>query len=134
MNESLRIAVAVLLGLVVTVGLSAATDFLMARLGIFPADGDAMNSQRLLVLASVYRAIFGVVGAFVASIVAREKFMRAVLILGVVGMVAGLVGIFAMWREWNGATGWYPISLAVLAIPYCLIGGRLYARYKSVKS
>ena len=134
MNPAVRIAIAVFVGLVVTAALSIATDVLMVSLGIFPKDGDVMNNQRLLVLASAYRAVFSILGAFASSVVAREGFRRAVLILGGIAMFLAVLGIFAMWNKWNASTAWYPFSLAVLAIPYCLIGGKLYERYASAKS
>jgi hypothetical protein len=134
MIPPVRIAIAAFIGLIVTAALSIATDMLMIALGIFPKDGDVMTSQGLLVLASAYRAVFSILGAFVAAAIAGAHFMSAVRVLGGVATVLAVFGIFAMWRKWNGPTAWYPISLAVLAIPYCLIGGKLYGRYKSVKS
>jgi len=42
-----------------------------------------------------------------------------------VGVVLGLVGVVATWNKGLGPR-WYPISLAVLAIPQCWAGGRIY--------
>jgi len=134
MIPPVRIAVAVFVGLVVTAVLSIGTDIVMGVLGIFPRDGNIMTSQGLLLLASSYRAVFSILGAFVASLIARESCRPAVLILGGIAMFMGLIGMLVMWDKWTGATAWYPISLAVLAIPYCWIGGRLSARYQSLKS
>ena len=130
MIPPVRIAIAVFVGLVVTAALSIATDLLMVSLGVFPKDGDIMMNQGLLVLASAYRALFSILGAFVACLVAKHYFRRAVLILGGIAAVLAVLGIFAMWNRWNASTAWYPISLAVLAIPYCLLGGKLYERFK----
>ena len=47
------------------------------------------------------------------------------MILGVVGTVLGLVGVVATWNQGLGPR-WYPILLAVLAIPQCWLGGKLY--------
>jgi hypothetical protein len=129
-----RIALAVFIGFVVTTALSIGTDIALVLAGISPQSGDIMSSQSRLLFASSYRAVFGVLGAFAAATVANIHYKRAVLALGIVGTLLAVVGIFAQWDHWNRATAWYPISLAVLAIPYCLIGGRLYERYKSVKS
>ena len=40
-------------------------------------------------------------------------------------MVLGLVGVVATWNLGLGPR-WYPIALAVLAIPQCWVGGKLY--------
>jgi len=36
-------------------------------------------------------------------------------------------GVVAMWNLALGPR-WYPIALAVLALPQCWVGGKLYAR------
>lgn len=46
---------------------------------------------------------------------------------GVVGVVLGLIGVFATWNAGLGPR-WYPVSLAVLARPQCWLGGKLYER------
>jgi hypothetical protein len=128
-----RIALAVFIGFVVTTALSIGTDIVLVLAGISPQSGDIMSSQPRLLFASTYRAVFGVLGAFVTAMVANLYYKRAVLALGVVGTLLGVIGIFAQWDKWNRATAWYPILLAVLAIPSCWIGGKLYERYKTVQ-
>jgi hypothetical protein len=129
-----RIALAVFIGFVVSTALSIGTDIFLVFVGISPQSGDIMTSQPRLLFASTYRAVFGVLGAFVTAMVANIHYMRAVLALGIVATLLSVIGIFAQWATWNRATAWYPISLAILAIPYCWVGGKLYERYKSVKS
>jgi hypothetical protein len=51
--------------------------------------------------------------------------MKHAMILVVVGTVLGLVGVVATWNRGLGPA-LYPIALAVLAIPQCWAGGRLY--------
>ena len=126
-----RIALAVFIGFVITTALSIGTDILLVVIGITPKGGDIMTSQALLLLASTYRAAFGVFGAFVTAVIASVHHKRAVMALGLIVTLLGVVGIFVQWDKWNQATAWYPISLAVLALPYCLIGGKLYERIKS---
>ena len=133
MDDAPRIALAVFIGFVVTTALSIGTDIVLVLAGISPQSGDIMSSQPRLLFASVYRAVFGVLGAFVTALVATVHYKRAVLALGIVATLLGVLGIFAQWDKWSRATAWYPISLAVLAIPYCLIGGKLYERYKIAK-
>ena len=134
MDSVPRIAVAVFIGLVITAALSIGTDLLFVAAGVYPKDGDLMSNQRLLLLAWSYRAIFSILGAFVAALVAKDHFKRAVVTLGLIATLLGVMGIFVMWNKWDRTTGWYPISLALLALPYCLIGGELYKRSQSTKS
>jgi len=51
--------------------------------------------------------------------------MKHAMILGIVGTVLGVVGVVATWNRGLGPR-WYPIALAVLAIPQCWVGGRIY--------
>jgi hypothetical protein len=51
--------------------------------------------------------------------------MNHALILGVVGVVLAIAGIVATWNLGLGPR-WYPISLAVLALPQCWVGGRIF--------
>jgi len=51
--------------------------------------------------------------------------MKHALILGVVGTALGLVGVVTTWNLGLGPR-WYAIALAVLAIPQCWVGGRLF--------
>ena len=69
MDSVPRIAVAVFIGLVITAALSIGTDLLFVAAGVYPKDGDLMSNQRLLLLAWSYRAIFSILGAFVAALV-----------------------------------------------------------------
>jgi hypothetical protein len=51
--------------------------------------------------------------------------MKHALILGVVGTVLGIVGLVATWNL-NLGPRWYPVALAVLAIPQCWLGGQIH--------
>src|SRR2546428_392951 len=55
------------------------------------------------------------------------KLMKHALILGVVGTLLGAAGAAATWGKGMGPA-WYPVSLAVLALPQCWVGGKLYER------
>ena len=49
------------------------------------------------------------------------------MMLGIIGTVLGLVGVVATWNL-NLGPRWYPISLAVLAIPECWAGAKIRER------
>jgi hypothetical protein len=79
----------------------------------------------LALLATSYRIVISVAGAWLTARLAPANPMKHALILGVVGTILGLVGLIATWNAGLGPR-WYPIALAVLAIPQCWAGGRLY--------
>lgn len=81
----------------------------------------------LAVLASSYRLVISIAGAWLTAKLAPANPLKHALILGGVGTLLGLVGVVATWNLDLGPR-WYPISLAVLAVPQCWFGGWLYAR------
>jgi len=79
----------------------------------------------LALLVTAYRIVISVAGAWLPARLAPDKPMKHAMILGVVGLVLGLVGIVATWNLALGPR-WYPVALAVLAIPQCWAGGKLF--------
>jgi hypothetical protein len=47
------------------------------------------------------------------------------MILGFIGTVLGFLGVVLTWNAGLGPR-WYPVALAVLAIPQCWLGGSIY--------
>jgi hypothetical protein len=130
-----RLIIAIIAGLLVGIILSTTTDLLMVKLGIFPpleSDQSAF-SNRLLLIASAYRAVYSILGAYIIAVIAKEKYMKAVIIAGIIGTILALTGLIVMWEKSKSAL-WYPISLIILAIPYSIIGAKIYERFKSRKS
>ena len=79
----------------------------------------------LAALATLYRIVISIGGAWLTARLAPSRPMKHVMILGIVGLVLGLVGVVATWNLGLGPR-WYPIALAVLAIPQCWAGGKIY--------
>jgi hypothetical protein len=120
--------VAVLAGILVTVVLSIGADAVMHATGVFPQLGQSM-SDSLFLLATVYRTLFSVLGAYITARLAPNRPMKHALILGVVGVVLGTLGAVATWnRVPSLGPHWYPVALVVLAVPQCWLGGYLYQR------
>jgi hypothetical protein len=69
--------------------------------------------------------VISVGGAWLTARLAPSQPMKHALILGYVGVVLGLGGVIATWNMSLGPR-WYPVGLAVLAIPQCWLGGRIY--------
>lgn len=121
----LRSFLAVLAGVVFGVGLTLATDFAMHRSGIFPTTGRPMSGG-LFLLATVYRTIFGIAGAWLIAWLAPVRPMLLVMIAGAIGFLVSAAGTILTWD--NGpdfGPHWYPIALVILAFPQSWFGAKL---------
>jgi hypothetical protein len=114
---------AVVAGVVAIIVVTTLVDVLLHAVGVFPPL-DVPIDDRLAAIATAYRIVISIAGAFLTAWMAPEKPMKHALILGVVGTFLGILGVVASVGKGLGPT-WYPIALAVLAIPQCWVGGRL---------
>ena len=112
---------AVFAGIVTVVVLSTGTDFVLEH-SILPEMNTPAASPGWLALALAYRVIYGALGAYVVARLAPARPMMHAMILGVIGTLLGVLGIVALWSFGNH---WYPIALAVLAVPQSWAGARL---------
>ena len=114
---------AILAGFLVIVVLSIGTDTVMHALSIFPPMGKPM-ADSLWLLATVYRAVYGIIGGYIAARLAPDRPMLHALGLGVLGLLAGLAGGVVTWNE-GPAFGpkWFALALVALPMPTCQTGG-----------
>ena len=115
---------AVVAGVLVIIVVTTLVDIVLHVIGVFPPM-DRPLDDRLALLATSYRIVISIGGAWLTARLAPDKPMKHAMILGVVGTLLGLVGVVATWSRGLGPR-WYPVALAVLAIPQCWVGGRLY--------
>ena len=115
---------AVVAGVLVIVVVTTLVDIVLHLARVFPPMDQPIDDS-LALLATSYRIVISVGGAWLTARLAPDKPMKHVLILGLVGTVLGLVGVVATWNRGLGPR-WYPIALAVLAIPQCWVGGKIY--------
>ena len=115
---------AVVAGVLVIIVVSTLVDVVLHAMAVFPPLGQPINDA-LALLATSYRIVISIGGAWLTARLAPDKPMRHAMFLGVVGSVLGLVGVIATWNKGLGPR-WYPILLAVLAIPQCWAGGKIY--------
>ena len=108
----------------VIIAATTLVDILFHVAGVFPPMDQPID-DRLALLATAYRIVISVGGAWLTARLAPNEPMKHALFLGYVGVVLGLVGVAATWNLGLGPR-WYPIALAVLAIPQCWLGGRIY--------
>jgi hypothetical protein len=134
MNETqppirpLRSAGAVFVGLLAVVILSLATDAVLHATGVFPHWGKPMPDW-LFLLAMAYRVLYGVVGGYLAALLAPHRPIAHALALGLVGLVISVTGAAVTWNKGpEFGPHWYPVALVVLAVPNAWLGGVLYRR------
>ncbi len=125
-KNTLKSVGSVLAGFITVFVLSLGTDFVLQKLGVFPGfEEPGLYTGRMLLLALIYRSIYTAAGGFVTAILAPNRPMRHVIILGIIGIAAGTLGTIAMWDK---GSHWYPVSLVVLALPCTWLGGKLKAK------
>ena len=115
---------AVVAGVLVIIVVSTLVDIVLHALGVFPPIDQPINDS-LALLATSYRVVISIGGAWLTARLAPDKPLKHAMILGIVGTFLGLVGVAATWNRGLGPR-WYPVLLAVLAIPQCWVGGKLY--------
>jgi hypothetical protein len=113
--------------MVAVVALSVGTDLVMHRLGVFPPAGQPMYDWRLLLLAFAYRSVYGILGGYVVARLAPYAPMAHALVSGGIGLIVSTIGVVA---KWNAGPHWYPVALALTALPYSWIGGLLERRFR----
>jgi hypothetical protein len=115
---------AIAVGIIFIVVVSTLADAVLHVVGVYPP-WDQPIDDKLSLLATSYRFAISVAGAWLTARLAPSQPMKHVLILGVVGTIIGAIGVVATWNIGMGPR-WYPIALAVLAIPQCWAGGQIY--------
>src|ERR1700754_2773278 len=95
---------AIFAGLFVVVLLSEATDYGLSYFGIFPSmERFGAFTTGMLIGATIYRAIYAVIGRFAAARHAPSRPVMDALILGTVGFALAVLGAIVMWslgRHW----------------------------------
>jgi hypothetical protein len=79
----------------------------------------------LNLLALTYRIVYTVLGGYVTARLAPHAPMRHVWVLAVIGLVIGSLGAVAT-IPMNLGPAWYPIAIAITAVPCTWLGGALY--------
>jgi hypothetical protein len=118
---------AVTAGVVFIIVVTTLVDIVLHAVHVFPAMDQPLDDT-LAALATSYRIVIGIAGGWLTARLAPQKPMKHALILGVVGTLLGLAGVVATWNLGLGPK-WYPIALAVLAVPQCWAGGKIYETF-----
>ena len=124
-KNTLKSIGAVVLGALVGILLSTGSDAMMRLMGFFTGGGPPTGDGPFAV-ATIYRTVYGVAGAYIAARLAPDRPLMHALILGFLGFIASTVGAVVMWNKLPSiGPKWYAIVLIVLAIPTAWAGGAL---------
>ena len=97
---------AVVAGVLVIIGVTTVVDIVLHAAGVFPPMEQPID-DKLALLATSYRVVISVAGAWLTARLAPANPMKHALILGAVGVVLGLVGLVVTWNLGLGPR-WYP--------------------------
>lgn len=115
---------AVLAGLVFIVVTHNATDFILEHFEIITPPGKGFPNNGMFVGILAYRFFFSVIGCAISVRLAPNKPMLHAWILGGIGVILCILGIFAALAM-RLPQMWYPVAL-LLITPICAwLGGKL---------
>ena len=115
---------AILAGIIFIVVTHTVTDLVLEKLGIFTPPEQGLHITWMVVTATVYRSLYTIAGGYVTAALAPDPPMRYVVILGIIGLAVSTLGAIVTIPMKLGPA-WYPIALAVLALPCVWLGGKL---------
>ncbi len=117
---------AVLAGLVFIFVTHTGTDMILEYYEILTPPAKGFPNTWMLIGALCYRFVFSVLGCYITARLAPSKPVLHAWILGAIGVVLSIMGIFAaMAMKLPNKDMWYPVAL-VLVTPLCAwLGGKL---------
>jgi hypothetical protein len=118
-----RSILALLAGIAVGIVLSVGTDWGLHVIGLVPSPNERWPNQ-LLLLAAVYRSIYGVIASYVIARLAPNRPMGHSLLAGALGMLVSALGAAAAWSTTVGEH-WYTVALVLTALPTAWMGAKL---------
>lgn len=118
---------AVFAGIVFIFVTHSGVDLILESLGIFTPPTERFDTTWMLVTATIYRTILSIAGCFVTGVLAPTRPMLHSLILGFIGLfLSTAAAVVTIPMDLGPA--WYPIALAVVAVPCAWLGGLLAER------
>ena len=94
-------------------------------LAVYPPWGEPMYAPGLNLLALGYRIPYAILGSYVIAWAAPRNPMRHALMGGAIGFVLSLLSAVTAMNA-NLGPMWYPIALALTALPCAWLGGVLH--------
>ena len=91
-------------------------------------------SGALFALATSYRLFFSVLGGALTAYLAPARPHRHALMLGSIGMLGSLAGLFATLGRPEFGPLWYPFALVLTSLPCCWLGASLVSCLRAGQS
>lgn len=133
MNKTLLKSIgAILAGFLLGASLSMGLDFLMETSGMMSMEHFKESSLSIILFVIAYRFVSNVIGCYLTAVLAPNKPMKHVIIIGIIGTVLSIAGTIAMW---DMAIPFYNITIILMSLPSAWLGGWLFVkRQKSAVS
>lgn len=123
----LRSVLAIVAGLLFIFVTHSGTDLILESMGIFTPPTVRFDTPWMIVTAIAYRAIFSVIGCYIAAALAPSRPLLHAMILGGIGVVLSTLGVLVA-AKMDLSPLWYPVALVVMTLPCAWLGGRLRDR------
>jgi hypothetical protein len=132
MNKNIWKSIGAVLAGLIFIGVTHTTiDAILENTGVLPK-GHLNVGAGLILFVILYRAVFSLLGCYLAAKLAPNNPMKHALILGTIGTVLSAAGAIAT-ADMNIGPAWYAWTLAATALPLAWIAGKLYiARNENV--
>ena len=118
---------AVLAGFIFILISHSTVDFILEATGIFTPPSQGFHTTWMVVTATIYRTLLSIIAAFITAKLAPSAPMKHALVLGLIGLaICTAAAIIVIPMDLSPA--WYPIALAVLAVPAAWFGAMLAER------
>lgn len=124
MKNTLKSVGAVFVGFLVIAVLSTLTDTLLENVGVLPKGSLPLSGSELLLVGVLgYRALFSILGCYLAARLAPGRPMVHALALGAVGTLFSALGSVAMH---DVQPTWFGVVLTIMGLPIAWLSGKLY--------
>jgi hypothetical protein len=127
-----RSILAILAGIATGIVLSIGTDLTLHALGLAPALS-VRWPNKLLVLATTYRSIYGILASYMIARLAPSRPMAHSMLAGALGLIVSVLGAAAAWSTTAGQH-WYPVTLALTALPTAWAGAKIWLMQTQVRT
>lgn len=124
---------AVLAGFIAVAALSLVTDEVFHLLKVYPPWGQPMRDPGANALALAYRIVYSILGGYITAKLAPRNPVKHAVILGSIGLAISILGVIVTLPMHLGPA-WYPIGLAITALPCSWFGGFVYSRKSGIVS
>jgi hypothetical protein len=118
-----------LIGALAAIVTTTLIDLALHAIHVYPPLDEPIDDF-LALIASSYRLVIGVAAGSLTARLAPNRPMQHALVLGGLGAVVALIGVVTTWNMGLGPR-WYPISLAILALPEAWLGARLAMTHRA---